>query len=163
MFEIIDKKLGLGSCNISDLTVQQAHDFLEELGERVSIETLIFFYDEEKNMVVLNRDNVDYGFYIQAFSRFIKLDAGSREYILEKAPDSTKETFKVLNKAVERMEYQKDLDRLKHMNIPCRYMRAIDYIRRKEKSEWAYVFAFLYGRMCGKREERARRKAGARV
>lgn len=163
MFKIIDKNLGLASCSISDLTMDQAHDFLSKWEEGATIGTLTLFYDENRSMVVLNEDHVNYDFYLETVPAFMSLSEASRKEFLDKAPDSEKETFKVLNSAMERMGYRKDLDRLKRQNIPFLRIDALNYIRNKEKDHVAFMFAFMYGVMCGKREERARKKAGAAV
>ena len=60
MYKIIDEKLRLASCSISDLTMKQVKDFLSGWEEGASIRTLTLFYDEEKNLVVLNQDNKNY-------------------------------------------------------------------------------------------------------
>lgn len=164
MLKIIDEKLGLGSCNITDLTMQQVREFLGGWNDGAAIGTLTLFYDVSRNMVVLNQDNRDYEFFLEIVPRFMKLDAESREKIQDNAPTSLKETFKVLNSALERMEYRNDLLRLKHENVSCKYFDGINYIRRSEKETYrAFIYVFLYGMMCGKREDRARRKRAKTV
>lgn len=160
MFKIIDEKLRLASCSISDLTMDQVHDFLGKWEEGAKIGTLTLFYDEDRNMVVLNEDHANYDLYLETVPVFMSLGEETRKEFLDKVPDSEKETFKMLDSAVKRMEYRKDLDKLRHHDIPVKYTGWIDYICRKEKEErWRLMYVFLYGQMCGKREERARRKA----
>ena len=163
MFKIIDEKMGLASCSLSDLTMQQVHDFLWEWEEGASIGILTLYYDEVRNVVVLNQDNENYELYLQIAQAFMEFSEEQRSEYIKKAPESMANTLTVLNSAIERMEYCRDLNRLKYHNIPPKYMRAIDYIRHKEKDCWAFVYVFMYGLMCGKREERARRNGGAAV
>lgn len=162
MFKIIDKNLGLACCGIADLTIEQTNEFLSYWEDGASIGSLTLFYDEKLNMVVLNKDNTGYKYYLDIAVEFMKLTEDSRKELLEKAPDSTKETLNVLNSAIRKMEYQKELNILHHQPIPTDYVEMIQYIHHKEKFDFfVLMFIFMYGQMCGKREERARRKAGA--
>lgn len=164
MFEIIDENLRLASCGIADLTIEQTNEFLGYWEEGASIGSLTLFYDEKRNMVVLNKDNADYKYCLDITIEFMGLSEESREELMEKAPKSTKETLNVLNNAIRKMEYQKEFDILRHQHIPTDYINMVQYIQHKEKYDcFALMFIFMYGLMCGKREERARRKAGVKA
>lgn len=162
MYEIIDENLRLASCSIADLTIEQTNEFLSYWEEGASIGALTLFYDEKRNLLVLNKDNENYERYLNIAIEFMGLNEESREEMMENAPDSIKETINVLYSARLKIGYQKELTVLSHQSIPTDYLDMIQYIQHKEKRDcFSLVLVFMYGRMCGKREERARRRAGA--
>lgn len=164
MYEIIDENLGLACCGVADLTIEQTNEFLGYWEEGAAIGSLTLFYDEKRNMVVLNKDNENYKYYLDVTIEFMGLSEDSRKELMENAPGSTKETLNVLYGAMRKMKYQKELTMLRHQPIPTEYVNMVQYIQHKEKYDcFALMFIFMYGRMCGKREERARRKVGATV
>lgn len=162
MFKIIDKKLGLASCSISDLTMKQVHDFLSGWEEGASIGTLTLFYDEERNLVVLNQDNKNYERIHDMVRGYLELNEEKRDEALQKVPESLKETFGVLNQSIKKMQYQIEYDRAMKQCTPYECIECMNYIRHKNMDSFmSAVNIFHYGRMYGKREERARRKRGA--
>ena len=164
MYKIIDEKLRLASCSISDLTMKQVKDFLSGWEEGASIRTLTLFYDEEKNLVVLNQDNKNYERIHDMVLGYMELNEEKRDEALQKVPKSLKETFRVLNQSIEKIKYKEEYKRIIQHAIPCRYNDYMKYIWNESGSEFmAFLNAFHYGMMCGKREERARRKSGVAV
>lgn len=164
MFKIIDEKLRLASCSISDLTMKQVHDFLSGWEDGTSIGTLTLFYDEERNLVVLNQDNKSYEKILDMVRGYTKLNEEKRDEALRKIPESLKETFGVLNQSIEKMKYQEECRIINKQYVPSEYIGCMDFIRKKSNDEfWTNLKMFQYGRICGKREERARRKRGSKA
>ena len=162
MFKIIDEKLGLASCSISDLIMKQVHDFLSGWKEGTSIGTLTLFYDNEKNLVVLNQDNKNYECILDMVLRYMALNEEKKKEFLQKVPESLQETFKVLNQSIKNMQYKIEYDRAMKQCAPNECIECMNYIRHKNMDSFmSAVNIFHYGRMYGKREERARRKRGA--
>lgn len=164
MFKIIDKKLGLASCSISDLTMKQVKDFLSGWEEGASIGTLTLFYDDEENLVVLNQDHVNYERILDMVRGYLELNEEKRDEALQKVPESLKETFRVLDQSIKKMQYRIEYDRTMKQCTPSECIECINYIRHKDMDPFmSAINIFHYGRMYGKREERARRKRGAVV
>lgn len=62
MYETLNAELGIDACNLSDLTAEQVSCFLGQWEEGASIGTLTVFNDE-KNILILNKDNELYDTY----------------------------------------------------------------------------------------------------
>ena len=96
MYKIIDEKLGLASCSLSDLTIQQATCILNQFDDDAPIDTLTLFYDKKADIVVLNKDNEDFDIYLGLAEAFLKADRKKEQEIVDKVPSGCRETLKVL-------------------------------------------------------------------
>ena len=165
MFEVIDENLRLGCCSISDLTAQQVHSFLSGWEEGAKIGDLTLFYDDRRNMVVLNKDHKNYDDYLPMAKAYMVLNDEHREEVRDKAQDSTKETLEVLEHSVMRLRCETILKQIhKHGFFDDETYKVLKYIWYHEESEFIKINSiFQYGRMYGKREERARRKRTAAI
>lgn len=160
MYKIIDEKLGLASCSISDLTMKQVHHFLSQWEEGASIGTLTLFYDEGRNMIVLNQDNERFEFILEMAQKYMAASKERRKEILREASEGIRETMWILHMNAKYIEAKTEIRRTMKNHIQGNHRDVLEEIVA-QKSKSAPYIAFRYGVMCGKRAERARRKAGA--
>lgn len=160
MYKIIDKNLRLAGCGLADLSAEQVDEFLHGWEEGAKIGDLTLFYDSRENLLVLNQDNADYESYLFLAQKFLAADKEKRLAVMDNAPDGTKETIQVLDRAAEIMYYREELNRVRSIITADEQRKCVGYIVRKMGNSTAGIYAvFRYGVMCGKRWERARRKA----
>lgn len=163
-FEVINDELKIAACHLADLTMEQVQCCLSQWEDGASIGTLTLFFERKSGYVVLNRDNKDYDTYLALAEKYLSTDGKGRSRLEKNAPDEVQESLEVLKDAwacrkadseisISLKNYIEDDDRLIIDRIMERYgqMPAAVYI------------AFRYGVICGKRLERARRKAGETV
>ena len=159
MYQMIDEKLHIASCSLSDLTLKQVQEFLGGWEKGASIGSLTLFYDSKRRLVVLNRDNKDFEKYVDLVKNYSVLDDDGRKEAKEKAPGCIKETIKVLDSAIKRIRFQEELDQINNNSIQEKYSDFLYYMIAVENNPYVLErSAFLYGMACGKREERAKKK-----
>lgn len=158
-FEVINEKLKIAACSLSDLTIDHVQGFLQQWESDACIGTLSLFFDRESGYVVLNRDNKNYKLFLSLTERFMSADKQEREMIYQKAPKCIKETLLVLTKARVARAIDQEIFRAKKNFVSDKERRIITEIERDSLSPMnTALIAFRYGVMCGKRAERARRK-----
>lgn len=162
-FEIINEELKIASCRLSDLTMEQVYRFLNQWEEGAKIGNLTMFYDDNSGYVVLNRDNTNYRFYLDIVDAYLSAGEEGRKMLEEKAPESLHETLVVLRGVVMRRNTEKDIFVVRNNYINELDRPILDEIIKQSGDKWVSgCTAFLYGVICGKRTERARRKGGKR-
>lgn len=167
MYKIVDEELGLASCSLSDLTMQQVTKFLGQWEDDAPIGSLTLFYDSEKDLVVLNRDNPDFDVYLRLADAVLKADDRAVQELKEKIPSSCFETVQVLkNNAVRARKIKEELRINGEQRIDWQegtYLCAVFKAMMRKYGGWESPLflmsqAYSYGVIQGKREERARRK-----
>ena len=166
MYKIIDEKLGLASCSLSDLTMQQVTKFLGQWEDDAPIGSLTLFYDSEKDLVVLNRDNQDFDIYFGLAKAVLKADTQEGQELGEKVPSSCCETVQVLRNAAQARKINEELRINGEQRIDWQegtYLCAVFKAMMRKYGGWKNPLflmsqAYSYGAIQGKREERARRK-----
>lgn len=99
-YEMISKELKIEACNIEDLTLEQVKGFSNLWNDNSSISTLTLFLKKD-GTVVLNKDNKKYEFYKELSHKFLSLNNKGRETIKKEVKEGTKETVRLLEKALE--------------------------------------------------------------
>lgn len=64
MYRIVNKELGIASCSLAELTIKQVQRFLGQWEPGSNIGSLILFYDEKADMIVLNSSNKKYDAFL---------------------------------------------------------------------------------------------------
>lgn len=162
-YEEINRDLMMKKCNITDLTLGQAQNFLKQWGEGATLSTLTVFCEKD-GTVVLNADHPCYETFKSFVEAYLSADKESRA--AAGIPEGMEETARVLDKAVELREVYKGVD----MNVLRFGQKALSYEeveRTADAVKQYYHFSsvnfwmwkmFQFGYMYGKRAERARRK-----
>lgn len=162
MYKIVDEKLGIASCGIADLTMQQVDSFLKGWGDGAKIGQLTLFRDNQ-NRVVLNADNPNYEFYLDLVQTYLCAEECNRKEFAEKVPAGMKETIAVLDDTIELRQVASEMKILGNHVIDTSLFSSLmmDAIVKRFGGDGSVVMpvymGFVYGRMQGKREERARR------
>lgn len=160
-YEEINRDLMMKKCNITDLTLGQAQNFLKQWEEGATIDTLTV-YCEKDGMVVLNADHP----YYETLKSFVEayLSADEESRAAAGIPEGMEETARVLDKAVELRKVYKGVD----MNILGFGQKTLPYeeVERiadavKQYHHFSSVNfwmqkMFQFGYVYGKRAERAR-------
>lgn len=160
-YKLVDEELQIYSCSIADLTLKQTADILRQWEKDAKIGELTMFYDPITGNLVLNRDNKDYKDMLEIAQYFLKASDKNRENVLkENCSRGIKEELEVLNNCVKDRMIQQEIKRIHKHSIPDEYIGVLNYLYHKEPKSLVQSSSFIYGMMCGKREERARRKGG---
>lgn len=165
MYKIIDKDHNIWSCNISDLTVQQANGMLKQWESGATLGSLTLFYDADQARIVLNEDNPDFDSYKKFAIKYASLDADKREHLESRLQSNgLLEACGVLRNGLERIEADADIRRAEHMPFAneCELSVIKSILYKYDSVLFAASLIFSYGVMQGKRLERARRKAGGK-
>lgn len=159
-YEMVNEKLKLATCSISDLTLGQAVCFLESWGTGTTLGTLTMFCLDD-GTIVLNKNNENYAEYLEMVESYLMLDASKRIEVRKNTPKSLEETFELLDRCIKKRFVNEELLRIEQNLCPSdKYMLVLSEIRNSCKDDditWKIVQAFNYGLMSGKRIERAKR------
>lgn len=81
-YEIVDKELGIASCIIGDLTINQVNGILQNWNNDSSISTMTLFYDYKQKLVVLNREHKNYKYYLDFTVNFLRTAMNDKRVLL---------------------------------------------------------------------------------
>lgn len=160
MIKIINQELGIAYCNLKDLTIEQVSGFLGQWEENAQIGQLTLFYDEKTSLIVLNKDNEEYDKLLKITEDYLKSDEESRHKFRINAPGGIKETIQVLDKCVKHRAVKKEMFMVKNNVVNNTENMAVlkEIVRSECDKALIAILAFLYGEMCGKRKERAKKR-----
>lgn len=167
-YELLNDKLRLWSCGVSDLTIKQFSVILEQWGEENSAGTISLFYDPVQRRIVLNKDNSDYDIYLTLCTEYLGADPTKRGRLANRLRTTDlQEAINVLEYAVNDMEAYKNLFILNHQpgltdDYELSYQMSM-LIKQNYADQSIYLGlckAFEFGVMQGKRMERAKKKVG---
>ena len=134
--------------------------FLNQWEEGAKIGELSLFYDQESDYVVLNKDNDNFLMYLNIVEQYLSLSEKSRkDLFLQKINKSTEEEITVLNNALVHRKIAMNIKYAMQGYIPEDDQPVVFAISERDSDTFSVACtAYLYGVMCGKRAERARRK-----
>ena len=160
-YQVVNEELQIYSCSIADLTLKQTSDFLSQWEDSASIGQLTMFYESSTERLVLNRDNNNYKQFLDIAQHFLSASDHNREKVLKESYSKRiEEELKVLNRCVKDLAFKQELEKIRNNSISDKYSDALERLYREKSCFMGILGAFIYGMMCGKREERARRKGG---
>ena len=162
--EFISETERIACIRLHELTAGQAGIFFKQF-ENSSLSTLTVLYDEQNDTLILNRDNRMYEAIRQAVLDYMALSEDAKEKLQsrEDTPDMYKEIFAVIDGMILRRKAKRDIFILRNQRdgyLPIRTRKAI-WSWCDSNEILAMHYAYQYGIIQGKREERARRKRGA--
>lgn len=164
MYKLINKNLGLESCNIGDLTGYTVNCILKQWGDGVSLSQLTLFYLPKRDMITLIRDNKNYNTYRELAEKYLSCGEDEREKVKSEFLNDarTREIIEVLDKVIERRKNKKDLFLLKHQPTTeiekvFRLSLMREIVNSTKDHDFAMFRAFQYGVMQGKRLERSKK------
>lgn len=167
MYKIIDENLRIASCSIGDLTSQMVSGFLAQWEDGAEIGSLTMFFDRRKGRLVLNADNKNYDFYLKLARKYLEADEDTANEIRKKAPGSYDETMEILDSFRRYRSIAGEMEIIGHHGLvygDSPHGKILQAIMDKCSAPVFQVsMAYRYGVICGKREERARRKGGQRA
>lgn len=164
-YRIINSELGIASCCIGDLTVDQAAEFLSLWRKGTKISSLTLFYDSDSQNVVLNEDHRNFAEMKTLTESYLAADSETKiSFRNNLNSESVKEAVDVLDNAIKQRELSRIIFLLDNNEMPDEY--SMEYwlpdsiLRRYEGCTFSVCAQkiFIYGFIQGKRQERARRK-----
>lgn len=167
-YKIINEKLKIASCSISDLTLEHTVEILKgwnkEEEKGISIGALTVFFERETGYLVINRDNEDFQTYLELAEAYMGANKETRIKVRERAQCEIRRSVASVFDVMENCLIHRKVER--HMFLIGKQEGTLGVVRRKVLmkilEKWdpyiAVVRAFYYGIMIGKHEERARRK-----
>lgn len=157
-YKMVNEKLKIAACSISDLTLEQAKNFLELWEKGATLGTLTLFYTGD-GVIVLNKDNEMYTDYLGMIENYLVLSNEKRKEVRQKAPRSLTETFAVVDRCIQKRAVDVELYRIGREKYPSDEHFPVLWSIDHEENDVMHkiVQAFTYGMMCGKRTERAKK------
>lgn len=97
-YNIINEKLGLACCSVDDLTMSQVQCFLKQWEPGASIGGLILFYDEEKDLIVLNSSNTRYQSWRDITEDYLSASGEDKKELRKRLDEHSRELSAVLDR-----------------------------------------------------------------
>ncbi len=157
-YRMINKELRIADISISDLTVYHVQHFLSQWDDGSQIGTLTLFHDAKADLVVLNRDSKNYKTYLGIAERILSASEEDLVKLQNEAPENLADTVRVVIECRRIRLAQGEIFKALHNMIDRKYRPVLNHVSKTESISSCAAIAFRYGMMCGKREERARRK-----
>lgn len=160
-YKKVNEELRIFSCELSDLTSEQAEHFLRLWEDGATLGMLSLFYDPEEDALVLNRSNRKFSEYLE-MAEFV-LSANEEELdIFEKSlPDSTKETFYVIKNCKHKRNIKKEIQIIWKQEIICSDTPEAEVLKKLASDNDSIALLSLvynYGFIQGKRAERKKHR-----
>lgn len=159
-YKLISEELKIATIGVAELTAHQVQCFLSQWEEGAEIGALTLFYDRKNDLIVLNRNCADFDIYLKLAERVLTANESYLQKLENRAPSREIEAIKLLIECRRNRIARVEIDRaMKNIIDNKQYMSVLGELVKIEPSITFDVrIAFKYGLMCGKREERARRK-----
>lgn len=159
-YEKVNEELRIFSCTISDLTSEQAAHFLQLWEDGSTLGMLSLFYDLEEDALVLNRDNKEYLKYLKMAEFVLSADDKTLESFEKSLPESTKETFFVIENFKRQRKARQEVRIIGHQQPVYKKSPEGDVLQELccVRSDWILLsLVYNYGFIQGKRAERKRK------
>ena len=113
-YEMVNEKLNIKACRITDLTANQVGCFLSQWEEGATIGTLTLFFDKKNGDLILNKDNKNYDLYLKLAEAYLGASEKDCEEIRSKCKIRGFEgTIEVLENCIKYRETDKQIKLLK--------------------------------------------------
>lgn len=170
MYEVINEKLKLESCSIGDLTLNIVNGMLKSWNDGSTISTLTVFYMPARDIIVLNRDHMNYDTYRTFTEAYLSCDEHVRQKIRKryetKEDRGINEIIEILDGAIKHRKNLGDLFMLKHQSIEeddniLSISLMNEIMKATGDQHFSMYKAFQYGVIQGKRLERRKKRQSA--
>lgn len=156
--DIISEKHRIATIKPEDLEYELALDILKQWKSGIKLSELTLYYDGKEDYLVINKSSGLYETLRDLAITFFEADGEKRATLLLEAPPKLKMSVRVLGNCVRQRQQSNTIEQIRQNYVDPQYRPTLDYMRDNDMSIYN---AFVYGVMCGKREERARKKRGA--
>ena len=161
MYEVINEKLGIAKCSLEELTLKQVQQFLGQWESETNIGDLALFYDEDKDLIVLNSSNKKYQTWLDIVEAYLIATGRDKEKLCEMMLKYSDDLAHVLDNVIEHRDNKQEMFRIKRSTVEEKYSGMIWQIWKDSGCTDQFLTlydAFIYGMMCGKREERKKKR-----
>ena len=156
-YTVVNKDLGIASCSLADLTMKQVQHFLRQWKPETNIGSLILFYDEKADTIVLNSSNKNYNAWIDIVEAYLTATDCGRDKLREMMLEYSEDVRTVLDNCMRCRTYrEKDFQACKNMSDNAQ-RDYINYIFSKYDPYAAVCIAYRAGVIYGKRAERKKK------
>ena len=158
-YQIVNEKLNIATCSLSDLTIEQATGFLKQWEYGAKLKELTLFFEHDTGRLVLNKDNPQYNTYLELAEGYLVLDEAQRVKKRKQARECLRETIYVLDNCLEARQFLDVKTAMEKTADACQYGYALRRIRCEAADEIDLLSkAYSYGLIQGKRAERTKRR-----
>ena len=162
--EFINEAERIASIHLHELTAGQAEIFFNQFKDS-PLSELTVLYADRNDLLLLNRDSSVYDTVRQLVLDYMALPENEKEKLRyrEDMPDMRKEIYEVIDAMILKRNARRNIFILRKQdgNILPESMEKAICSQCGGKGYLAMCYAYRYGIIQGKREERARRKRGA--
>lgn len=157
-YQIINKELNIATCEIADLTIEQAQSFLDSWESGAKLGSLTMYVDKATNTLVLNRDHKNFELYLNLAEGYLASTEEKRKLFKEKHTEKMTEELYVLDACIEQRRIMLEMKKIRENSIDntCD-LSILNHILKTKEPFTAVTNAFIYGMMQGKRAERKKR------
>ena len=165
MFEVIDPVLKIESCNLSDLTIEEVNSFLGQWEKGAKISSLTGFYKGDGTFV-LNKDYPNYQEILEFCKHYMTAAEKEKQQIRENEDQANwmPELALVMDNCLKSRYIAEEMKVINLLPIPIQaeidILQAMynKFYQNHKDVRFILSLAYMYGKVQGKREERARRK-----
>lgn len=155
---IISEKHRIATIKPEDLEYELAVNILKQWKSGIKLSELTLYHDLNEDYLVINKSSDLYEVLRDLAMKFFEADPAKRAEIMLEAPPKLKMSVRVLGNCIRQREQNEIIKQVRNNFIDEKYRPTLDYMRSIDMSIYN---TFVYGVMCGKREERAKKKRGA--
>lgn len=105
-YRIVNDELGLVSLSVSELSEEQRAVIEDRLGRDILTPELTVYYDDTRDLVVLNRDHGNYQTYVDLASAYLTAEKSTRLQLFDSIPDCVKGFLGTLELILQRREHE---------------------------------------------------------
>lgn len=163
---ILNENLRIAAIHTGEITGRYAAVMLSQWEQDAPLESLTMYYDKAEDYLVLNQDHKNYSFYRDLAETYLEGDEAVRAE-LEGHPyaRAAMEGLAVLRDCVRNRRTAADVRITRHIGFPAGHQQEVlDRLIESNNSKFMLAnLAFVWGTVCGKRADRARRKEAGTV
>ena len=166
MYEVINEKLGIAKCSLEELTLKQVQQFLGQWEPEANIGELTLFYDKKEDLIVLNSSNKKYQTWLDIVEAYLIATGRDKEKLCEMMLKYSSDLVDILDNAIEHRANKQEMFRVKRSTVEEKYSGMIWQIWKDGGCAGPVLTlynAFIYGMMCGKREERKKKRQSVKA
>lgn len=146
-FTIIDQKLKVACCHLSDLTdLQKVH-----LGNE-GLDSLSMFLDEDEGFLVLIEDHEGFEVYRDTALTYMKATPKKRAQYRKGIPKEYLDVMDLFDNAIELNRINRLIEQARNVRIDIEDRKVLNVIMKNFNQLRSVLTAYRYGYLGGKRE-----------
>lgn len=152
---IISEKHKIASITPDELDFKMANEILKQWGYGWKLSQLTVYHDYNNDYLVINRNSPMFETYRDIALAFFEAEPEKWKELEDMAPAELKDTIRVIKSCAEHKHYKVIIKQIYNNYIDSKYYPFLNYMQSKGMTIYN---SFVYGVMCGKHEERAKKR-----